>query len=195
MIYIRLHNRIFKKKSVYGARELTVLLPNFPWGPLRTTKLRWRAMWKNTEGGFLYTPSMCNHARPIWGILASNTPIGEFFLIKSYVTIPVYILIYLYRRQLADVSIYFWRPRRVCFLKANFIWMPYGETADRPYRVAYLRKTRGCNSFPGCTRFSWFWPENTWALWVFLGQVYEILHSFWTLEVRPPRKKNTHFFF
>ena len=45
----------------------------------------------------------------------------------------------------------------------------------------------GRNSFPGCTRFSWFWPQNTWALWVILGQVYEILHSFWP-QLRPPRR-------
>ena len=44
----------------------------------------------------------------------------------------------------------------------------------------------GRNSFPGCTRFSWFWPQNTLGLWVILGQVYEILQSFWP-QWRPPR--------
>ena len=44
----------------------------------------------------------------------------------------------------------------------------------------------GRNSFPVCTRFSWFWPQNTWALWMILGQVYEILHSFWP-QLRTPR--------
>ena len=51
----------------------------------------------------------------------------------------------------------------------------------------FLSSSRGGrNSFPGCTRFSWFWPQNTWALWVILGQVYEILHSFWP-QLRTPR--------
>ena len=35
-----------------------------------------------------------------------------------------------------------------------------------------------------------FWPQNTWALWVILGQVYDILHSFWS-QLRLPRTRST----
>ena len=59
------------------------------------------------------------------------------------------------------------------------------------FRASCLLLCRRCrNSSPGWTRFSWFWPQNTWALWVILGQVYDILHSFWS-QLRLPRTRST----